>query len=50
MQLFNNFSLIAGLVAGVLSAENGTWMSEQWDAIIVGAGPAGIVGMSCSCV
>lgn len=29
-------------VAGQVTAE---WYDQQWDAIIVGAGPAGIIGM-----
>ncbi|ESZ94193.1 hypothetical protein SBOR_5419 [Sclerotinia borealis F-4128] len=43
MKISNRISLIAGLVGGVLGAVDDSWISEQWDAIIVGAGPAGIV-------
>lgn len=36
------------LVVGSTTAD---WSIQQWDAIIVGAGPAGIIGESClSCV
>lgn len=45
MRISNHISIIAGLVAGVWGADD-SWITEQWDAIIVGAGPAGIVGMS----
>ncbi|KAI9645265.1 hypothetical protein NHQ30_006000 [Ciborinia camelliae] len=43
MKISNRISLIAGLVSGALGAVNDKWVSEKWDAIIVGAGPAGIV-------
>ncbi|KAB8290425.1 hypothetical protein EYC80_010857 [Monilinia laxa] len=42
MRISNHISIIAGLVAGVWGADD-SWITEQWDAIIVGAGPAGIV-------
>ncbi|QSZ30858.1 hypothetical protein DSL72_000416 [Monilinia vaccinii-corymbosi] len=42
MKISNHISLIAALVAGVWSADDG-WITEHWDAIIVGAGPAGII-------
>lgn len=41
----SRISLVAGWVTGALGASD-SWSSEQWDAIIVGAGPAGIVGMN----
>lgn len=34
----------AAIVAGVVNGQD--WLSQTWDVIIVGAGPAGIIGAS----
>lgn len=43
MLFLNRALVVAGLIGRALSAIE--WSSEQWDAIIVGAGPAGIIGL-----
>lgn len=45
MKVSCQVSLVVGLVSGVWGQADNAWIQEQWDAIIVGAGPAGIVGM-----
>ncbi|TEY74954.1 hypothetical protein BOTCAL_0067g00100 [Botryotinia calthae] len=43
MKVSYQVSLVVGLVTGVWGQADNAWIQEQWDAIIVGAGPAGIV-------
>ncbi|ATZ45248.1 hypothetical protein BCIN_01g00640 [Botrytis cinerea B05.10] len=43
MKVSYQFSLVVGLVTGVWGQADNAWIQEQWDAIIVGSGPAGIV-------
>ncbi|KAF7960397.1 hypothetical protein EAE96_000080 [Botrytis aclada] len=43
MKVSCHVSLVVGLVSGVWGQADNAWIQEQWDAIIVGAGPAGIV-------
>ncbi|KAF7914050.1 uncharacterized protein EAF01_000456 [Botrytis porri] len=43
MKVSYQVSLVVGLVSGVWGQADNAWIQEQWDAIIVGAGPAGIV-------
>ncbi|KAF7926502.1 hypothetical protein BELL_0239g00080 [Botrytis elliptica] len=43
MKVSCQVSLVVGLVSGVWGQADNAWIQEQWDAIIVGAGPAGIV-------
>lgn len=45
MKVSYQVSLVVGLVTGVWGQADNAWIQEQWDAIIVGSGPAGIVGM-----
>jgi ribulose 1,5-bisphosphate synthetase/thiazole synthase len=42
MLFLNHALVVAGLIGRAFSAVE--WSNEQWDAIIVGAGPAGIIG------
>ncbi|CCD55648.1 hypothetical protein ACHAPC_005277 [Botrytis cinerea] len=43
MKVSYQVSLVVGLVTGVWGQADNAWIQEQWDAIIVGSGPAGIV-------
>ena len=36
--------VVAALATGVKGVYSGDWTSEKWDIIVVGAGPAGIIG------
>ncbi|KAM3084171.1 hypothetical protein ACMFMF_001528 [Clarireedia jacksonii] len=47
MLFLNRALVVVGLIGRAVSAAE--WSSEQWDAIIVGAGPAGIIVASRLC-
>ncbi|APA07372.1 hypothetical protein sscle_02g021420 [Sclerotinia sclerotiorum 1980 UF-70] len=43
MKISYHVSLFAGLLSAVWAQEDNRWIQEQWDIIVVGSGPGGII-------